>query len=78
MEKWPRDHPQHKLNHPSFFHPVDTSTKVWRYMDLPKFVWLLQHQELFFPNLTMLSDPHEGASTKRYVERMTEFFESNP
>jgi len=73
-EKWPRDHPQHKLNHPSFPQPLDTSTKVWRYFDLPKFVWLLEHKELFFPPLNMLVDPHEGASTKRYVELMNDLF----
>lgn len=74
MEKWPRDHPQHKLNHPSFPQPVDPSIRVWRYFDLPKFVWLLEHKELFFPSLAMLADPYEGASTKRYVEMMDHYF----
>src|SRR6266404_3775496 len=73
-KKWPRDHPQHKLNHPSFRQPVDPSTKVWRYFDLPKFVWLLEHKELFFPSLNMLADPHEGANTKRYIELMNHFY----
>lgn len=67
-KKLPRDDPQHKLNHPSFFQPKDTSIRVWRYLDLPKFVWLLEHRELFFPRLDMLSDPHEGANTKLGAE----------
>lgn len=50
--------------------------KVWRYIDLPKFVWLLEHKKLFFPSLEMLGDPHEGASTKRYVELRTRHFEN--
>lgn len=74
MEKWPRDHPQHKLNHPSFPQPFDSSIRVWRYFDLPKFVWLLERKEIFFPSLKMLADPYEGASTKRYVELVAQHF----
>lgn len=60
------DHPQqpqeNKLEHPCFPQPGNTSVRVWRYLDLAKFIWLLENRKLYFPRLDLLSDPHEGST----------------
>jgi len=61
-----------RLQHPAFPQPPDPTTKVWRYMDLAKFVWLLINKKLHFTRLDMLDDRHEGtvpASTARGIEK---------
>jgi hypothetical protein len=47
--------------HPSFDRPAVT-TKLWRYMDLPKFVDLLTSKRLWLANAEILAadDPYEG------------------
>lgn len=49
-----------RLPHPSFTHPDDLTSKVWRYMDLAKLVSLLSSRELFLTSLSNMEDPHEG------------------
>lgn len=41
---------------------VEQSTKLWRYMDLSKFLHLLETKSLFFARADNLGDPFEGAS----------------
>ncbi len=41
---------------------VDPNTKLWRYMDLAKFLNLLETESLFFARADKLGDPFEGAS----------------
>lgn len=43
------------------FQPTNPDIKVWRYLDLPKFISLLDTQKLHFSRADLLSDPHEGA-----------------
>ena len=43
-----------KLKHPH------GNKKIWRYMDLPKFLDLVTSEELFFANSSTLSDKYEG------------------
>lgn len=50
-------------NHHLFVPPEDQSTPVWRYMDLGKFVRMLQTCSLFFARADRLGDPFEGSST---------------
>ena len=38
---------QNKLEHPCFPQPADGSVRVWRYLDLTKFIWLLENQKLY-------------------------------
>ena len=47
--------------HPSFDRPV-VSTRLWRYMDLPKFASLLTTKKLWMTNAEVLAadDPYEG------------------
>jgi hypothetical protein len=48
-----------------FPHPVvkeitNRNLKIWRYMDLPKFVSMLENQALFFAKASLMSDLLEG------------------
>ncbi len=62
-----------RLKHPCFPQPEDGYIKVWRYMDLAKFVWLLTHKQLFFTRLDLLSDTHEGSVTPLTAKGINEF-----
>jgi hypothetical protein len=55
-------------NHPSFKHPADSAIKIWRYMDLSKFVALLLNRALHFCRADALGDPFEGSITKVQYE----------
>ena len=58
-------HPkENKLEHPCFPQPKDGTTKVWRYLDLAKFIWLLENKKLYLTNIAFLNDPHEGSKPK--------------
>ena len=39
----------------------DFNDKVWRYMDLPKFINLLDSKKLYLPSAERLEDKHEGS-----------------
>jgi hypothetical protein len=49
--------------HPTFEPPENDDAKVWRYMDLTKFVWMLDKQCLYFCRADVLKrqDPYEGS-----------------
>jgi Protein of unknown function (DUF2971) len=51
-------------DHPTFKKPADLKVKVWRYMSLAKFVWLLQRSALFFSRSDLMGDPFEGHYSK--------------
>jgi len=46
-----------------FDEPKNKKAKIWRYMDLAKFIWMLNHRRLYFCNYNMLKiiDPFEGS-----------------
>ncbi len=44
-------------------------TKIWRYMDLAKFLWILETKSLFFARTDKLGDPYEYATPKPSQER---------
>lgn len=46
-----------------------SEAKIWRYMDFPKFVSLLQREALFFSSADKLGDPFEGSFPKANVNR---------
>lgn len=61
---------ENKLEHPCFPQPKDTNTKVWRYMDLSKFLYLIHRQSLFLSRQDLFNDPHEGSVPKvNFIER---------
>lgn len=55
---------ENKLEHPCFPQPVDAEIKVWRHMDIGKFIDILKRKSLFFSRLDLLGDPLEGSITK--------------
>jgi hypothetical protein len=46
--------------HPTFKKPADLKIKVWRYMSLPRFIWMLQRRALYFARSDLMGDPFEG------------------
>ena len=46
--------------HESFPAPLDQTVSLWRYMNLSKFVWMLQKKALYFCRCDLLGDPYEG------------------
>jgi hypothetical protein len=55
--------------HPIFEPPANRDAVLWRYMDLAKFLYLLQNSSLFFPRSDLLGDPFEGSLTHQNVQR---------
>lgn len=47
--------------HPDCESPSSDSVSIWRYMNLSKFVWMLEHHALYFSRLGNLEDTFEGA-----------------
>ncbi len=70
MYKSPR-YPQHN---DVFVQPEDGSAKVWRYLTLPKLLYILERRALVLPRLDLLKDPYEGTTThayRRYIIEIT-------
>jgi hypothetical protein len=51
----------HRDAHDAFPQPDDPTVKVWRYLDLPRFIWLLSTGALAFARVDTLEDPFEGS-----------------
>lgn len=49
------------LDDPLFPKPDDKDTKIWRYMDIAKFLSLIDNKALFFSRADFLGDPFEGS-----------------
>jgi hypothetical protein len=47
---------------------LSSDAKVWRYLDFPKFISLLEHSSLFFCRADLFSDKYEGSITKSSVK----------
>jgi hypothetical protein len=55
----------HDRSGPSDFKkPNDLDVKVWRYMSLAKFLWMLQKNALYFSRSDLMGDPFEGHYSK--------------
>ena len=55
--------------HESFF-PPDENCTLWRYMDLTKFLSLIEDRCLLFPRADQFNDPYEGAWSRAGVLRL--------
>jgi hypothetical protein len=53
-------------DHPTFVKPPDIDVKIWRYMSLAKFLWMLQKNALYFSRSDLMGDPFEGHYSKDY------------
>ena len=51
----------HRGAHASFPQPDDPGVKVWRYLDLPRLIWMLSARALAFVRVDTLEDPFEGS-----------------
>lgn len=61
-------------NEPLFLESPDEDSKLWRYIDLPKFLSVLGTSSLFFCRADYFEDPYEGLFPKynpRYVDAQT-------
>ena len=56
--------PYRKVKEPS------PNTKVWRYMDFPKFIHLITYSKLFFVRMDKLSDQLEGSLTNYGIKEI--------
>jgi hypothetical protein len=59
-------------SHPRFVAPSNPEIRLWRYMDLSKFIALLQDRALYFARADKLGDPFEGSSPKKNQEILQE------
>lgn len=55
-----------KLTHEAFRQPLDSSVKVWRYLNLAKFLDLLRQRNLHFSRLLQQQDKYEGMDPPGY------------
>ncbi len=62
-------------NHPSCQPPADEKA-IWRYIDLAKFVSMLDDRALFFSQAARLIDPFEGSYPEPNVRTRLEFLSS--
>jgi hypothetical protein len=53
--------------HESFRVPTNKDVPIWRYLDLAKYLSMLDRRCLFFSRATLVGDPFEGSSTKPMV-----------
>ena len=51
------------------FGPPAGETKIWRYMDLSKFISILESKALYFSRIDKLGDPYESAIPKLNIEK---------
>ena len=65
-----------RLLHPCFPQPNDREVKVWRYMDLSKFLWLISQKKLYLSRLDQLEDEYEGSSTRRTLDGIHQFMKN--
>jgi hypothetical protein len=56
-----------ETEHESFRLPTNKDIPIWRYMDLAKYLSMLDRRSLFFARATLLGDPFEGSTPKIIV-----------
>ena len=61
--------------HDNFIPPANSNQKIWRYIDITKFLDLLNSNSLFFTRTDLFEDIFEGSLTKKSVEVRTRFYE---
>jgi hypothetical protein len=70
-----------ETHHESFRLPTNKDIKIWRYMNVAKYLSMLHSHALFFPRANLLGDPFEGSWTKTMVaerERVKENKSTDP
>src|ERR1700692_2386478 len=57
-----------EIHHESFKLPTNKDIPIWCYMDLAKYLAMLESRSLFFARAPQLGDPFEGSSPKMLVD----------
>jgi hypothetical protein len=57
-------------SHP-FYKLPEANAKIWRYIDLPKFISMIQRASIYLNRADLLDDNYEGAINKLTVDRRT-------
>lgn len=65
-----------KLQHECFPQPNDPQIRVWRYLDLAKFVWTLINSKLWLSRIDLLQDSYEGSTPKPAVAARNEYYKA--
>lgn len=53
----------------TLFEKPSLNTKIWRYMDFTKFVYMLEKNALFFPKIDSFNDPYEGSYSRGNMQK---------
>lgn len=56
-------------SHPSFPQPSSPDPSLWRYMDFPRFEWMVERERLFIPTADDLGDHLEGTTPQADIDR---------
>lgn len=51
---------------------ISDEQKIWRYMDLTKFIHLLTHEYIYFHKVSEFQDKYEGSLTPRDLENVVQ------
>lgn len=62
--------------HPSFPQPSDPDARLWRYMDVEKFEWLLASGRLYVPRADQLGDVLEGTTPGGEIAHWRHLYET--
>src|SRR5687767_1976544 len=57
---------------------ADPDTRIWRYLDFTKFVYLLDSRALFFARVDTLQDQFEGSFSEANAELRAKAFREKP
>ena len=63
--------------HPSFEEPKELKGQIWRYLDLLKFLSMLEKNALYFCRVDLLGDPFEGSRPRGEDAYWTDILERN-
>lgn len=63
--------------HPACHPPSSDDVVIWRYMNLPKFLDLLETESLYFSQVSKLGDAFEGSLSRPSIERFRERYENS-
>lgn len=59
--------------HYCFPQPTDSNSKVWKYLDLGKLIFMLSKKQLYLTRIDLLGDGFEGTLTKAFMEALEAF-----
>lgn len=63
--------------HEFYKHPENVDQPIWRYMDVAKFLSLLEDSSLFFPRATLFEDKFEGSVSRENLRRRPDLIEDH-